>query len=545
MSEDKNQLRNNGPENLDNLTENGENIENLETGSGSSKNRKKNKKMSEKLKSKKFKYGSMSTLFVVGVLVLAVLLNVIASALVDRFPSLSLDMTTDKRMTMSDKLTEIVSGVNEKVEIIFLTTEDTLESTWGSEGAYLTQQVAKMAEANSNISVTYVDLEKNPSYVKDYEDSENLDDNSIIVKSEKRHRVIAIDGGIIQYDSSSGEVSNNSEMLFATALNAVTKDKLPVIAFASGNGEQAGTEWQAYLTNNGFECRTVNLTTEEVPQDADVLVLHCPTTDLTDAQIQSLDDFLSNDSTYGKNLIVTFMPSQANLPKLNALLNEWGINMISDGSYIVESDSSRSVSGTQGLVPVLEKNTEDDSILSGLANNSNLVLGYAPVPMEVISDSEYGLDVQTLLYTYDTAYMVPDDADENWEPGSEDYKSYPVLTNSRKAISIDGEYRTSNVTVCAAATIFDPDILASSIIGSILSQSNLLNKDVLMDVLRDNTGTTEEENIVYIESTDVGATNMTMTATQVQIVGLWIFVILVPLAVIIAGIVVWIRRRHL
>lgn len=66
-----------------------------------------------------------------------------------------------------------------------------------------------------------------------------------------------------------------------------------------------------------------------------------------------------------------------------------------------------------------------------------------------------------------------------------------------------------------------------------------------MDVLRDNTGTTEEENIVYIESTDVGATNMTMTATQVQIVGLWIFVILVPLAVIIAGIVVWIRRRHL
>ena len=169
MSEDKNQLRNNGPENLDNLTENGENIENLETGSGSSKNRKKNKKMSEKLKSKKFKYGSMSTLFVVGVLVLAVLLNVIASALVDRFPSLSLDMTTDKRMTMSDKLTEIVSGVNEKVEIIFLTTEDTLESTWGSEGTYLTQQVAKMAEANSNISVTYVDLEKNPSYVKDYD----------------------------------------------------------------------------------------------------------------------------------------------------------------------------------------------------------------------------------------------------------------------------------------------------------------------------------------------------------------------------------------
>lgn len=536
MSEEKNQMQGGGSENIEEVVEKAED---------KARQKKRGGKMSDRLKSKKFKYGSLSTLFVVGVLVLAVLLNVIATVLVDRFPSLSLDMTTDKRMTMSDKLSEMVDSVKEKVEIIFLTTKDTLESEWGNEGAYLTQQVARMAEANGNISVSYVDLEKEPGYIKDYEDKDSMSDNSIIVQSARRHRVIAIDGGILQYNSSTGAVSNNSEMLFATALNAVTKEKLPVIAFAAGNGEQAGTQWQTYLTNNGFECQTFNLTTEEIPENADVVVLHSPTTDLTDAQIRSLDAFLSNDSSYGKNLMVTFLPSQANTPKLNAFLNEWGINRIADGSYVVESEDERTVRGTQGLVPILQKNTEENSILSSLADNTNLILGYAPVPLEVISESGYGLEVQTLLSTYETAYMVPSDADADWEPDSGDYKSYPVLTNSRKAISIDGEYRTSNVTVCAAATVFDPDILASSMIGSILSQSNLLNKNVLMTLLRDNTGTTEGEDIIYIQSTEVGATNMAMTESQVKVFGLWIFVVIVPLAVAAAGITVWIRRRHL
>lgn len=450
-------------------------------------------------------------------------------------------------MTLSEKLDEIVRNVNEKIEITFLATEDDLESNIGSEAVYIQQQVAKMAEANRNITVKYVDLEKNPSYIKDYAESDNLTDNSVIVKSDRRYRVLSIFNGILQSstDSSTGSTTwtNNSEMVFASAIKAVTSEKLPVVAFATGNGEQDGESLQTYLNNNNFECSTVDLlSVSEIPDNIDVLVLHAMSADLTKVQVDMLDKFLQNGSNLGKSLLVTFLPSQTTMPNLNAFLNDWGINVIEGGGYVVESDSSRYAA--LPILPFLQKNTEEGTYLESLANNNNYILGYAPVPIEVLSDSKYGLQVETLVSTYDSAYMMPSDADENYKPEESDYKSYPVLTNSQTGSSINGEYRTSNVMVCASGLMLDPS-MGNGQIASILSQQNLLNKEILMTWLRYNTGTTDDENTVYIEPAQVSTLNMTVTSAQITGYGLWVFTITIPILILIVGIVVWSRRRHL
>jgi hypothetical protein len=116
------------------------------------------KELMQKIHGKNFKYGSMSTIITVVVVVLAILINVGATALVKRFPSLQLDMSVGNRMTLSKDLTEIIDEVEHKTEIFFCSDRDTFEPSFNNtvaqyvgadgmtEGTRLISLVEKAAE---------------------------------------------------------------------------------------------------------------------------------------------------------------------------------------------------------------------------------------------------------------------------------------------------------------------------------------------------------------------------------------------------------------
>ena len=78
------------------------------------------------LNRRRFKYGSLATIITVGFIVAVVLLNVVCTLLLERYP-LSIDLTSDNRFKLTDESVEFVKSIDEDVTILVLADESTFE----------------------------------------------------------------------------------------------------------------------------------------------------------------------------------------------------------------------------------------------------------------------------------------------------------------------------------------------------------------------------------------------------------------------------------
>lgn len=502
---------------------------------------------------KNFKYGSMATIITVVVIVLTILINVGATALVNRYPSLKLDMSTGAKMSLSKDLTETVDTISHKTEIIFCTTKDDYETTFNkylaqqigmeamNEGTRITTLAEKAAERNANISVRYVDLDKNPSFVNNYK-NESLDSSKIIVQTEYRYRVLSL-SDLFQQKSSMDYSTyqqkttyySNVEYALANALVSTNLDKVPVVAVATGHGETEPTTLTSTLKSNNFQVTEINLMTDtEISDEIDVVLIAAPTADFTTEQIEMMEKFLNNNGNYGKNILYMTAPIRSPMPNLDAFLADWGMKLGDAGAYLRESDDKRWT--TYPELMLLDVNADDDSCLKAFGDATVGTLMSAP--MQLLFDYDSGVSTKALLTTSETAYVVPSDVKDasKYEPKDGDYGKNVVLGYGEKYISKNNEQLYSRVAVCTSMYALNA-FLSTNMYGN--------NKDIALTFFKHMTGTTGDDDQVYIAATEFKGSDMTLSYSTVNTVGLWIFTILVPLAVLAMGLVIWLRRRHL
>ena len=497
------------------------------------------------LHDKKFRYGSMSTVFVAIVVVIAIVINIIASALVEKFPSLNADMSTGNRMTVNEEVLAVVEGLPIKVDVTFLTTKEDLEATYGTEAVYLQQNQAKMVQASDgNLSVKYVDLEKTPEYATKYESERALTSGDVIVESEKRYQILNLwssnGDSIFQTEVSYDDLGsaaytnyNNANTQFGSAFLKVTSDNVPVIGFTTGNNQGDYSAFMSFLSGNNFECRELNLlTASEIDPAIDVLVLYAPIDDLTADQVAMIEKFMDNEGQMGKNLFVALNSEKKSMPNLNGLLEEVGVTIQEDTfKYIMEDDPDYFLQN--GTYPVLKI---ADSIagtkLTGLTNTNKLI-GYLPVPLKVSDVSIASVTIDTLVSTQISTYGVPVGAGDDFEP--EEFQSFPILVNAQKSGMISNKTVNNNYTVCASAAMFGYNFLNSA---------NLANQSVLLTLFRNLAGSDTGASLI-ISPVEVTRYNLSMSNTQITVWGLWVFSIAVPVVALLAGFVTWRRRRHL
>ena len=68
-------------------------------------------------KGNKFRRGGMATVLTVVFIAVVVVLNLLASLLTERFPSMNIDLTAQKMNTLSDQAVEIAQGVEQDTNI--------------------------------------------------------------------------------------------------------------------------------------------------------------------------------------------------------------------------------------------------------------------------------------------------------------------------------------------------------------------------------------------------------------------------------------------
>ena len=493
--------------------------------------------MKKYFQSAKFRHGSIATAFSIGFIVIVVLLNVVVGILGDRFPSMNLDLTKNGNNTLSEDSLKVVDSIKIPTTIYILADKDQVmsDAILASQGVQYSQVgtlAAKIQERNSNVKVEYKDLDKDPTFANDYK-NDNLAAGDVLVKSDKRYRVLSsTDLFPTQYSSdySSSQTYSNVDGALSSALNAVISDKLPIVAFDTGHDE--GLDMSAYkkiLGNNSFDTKDVNLLTDKIPDNTQMIVLGYPTTDYTKEEIDKLDAFLSDTKLAAdRSLMITFYPSQISMPNLSSFLKEWGLE--TKQAVVVESDQQKAFSSNPSYI---SSDVQTDVQLNESNTDYGVMLTPQSVPVNLLYQSKGSRATYSLMKSSDTCYLVDNNTKDTDNPEKASYNTGALSQNMLK--NGDKTYR-ANVIALGSSFMFTDQIINASTFG---------DGKYLLDLSKYATGTANSATDVSVLPKETNVADITLSAGQSNLIGVGIFMLLIPLVVAVWGIVVYRRRRNL
>lgn len=496
------------------------------------KKEKKKKGGKNRLNSPKFKHGAAATGLTAGFIVIVILLNVVVGILGERFPSINVDMTKSGANTLSEDALEVIDGVKQKTELYLIGADSTLEQY--EVYMQLENMMDRIVERNSNISFETVDPAGNPGFMSNYT-SEGLMAGDVLVRTEKRYRIVkqatmfptTTDSTTYQQTS-----YNDSSAALANAISAVNSEAMPVVAVDTGHTPLMSVDgFTSELEKNNFEIKEFNLLTDEIPEGTQAIILPSPSADLTEAEVEKVSDYLNDDETSEfRNLVVLYTPQMTEMPNLKGLMNEWGLDAVpqsevtatSDGSYVQYKD-------------YMIANATDEVDLGGQSSYGYLLAPMAS-PVEVLWDGRNEVTTSVLMTSPEDAERLVYDAEskemETVSSGQENLiamgtKMYKYASNS---------YRNSNVVAVGCGLFVD---------GSFLSASAFSNKDYAIDLFKYLTNTTGSTAAVASNKVELYAQDITMSEAEAKGWGLYTFMIGIPVAFLVVGVVVFLKRRHL
>ncbi len=500
--------------------------------------------------SRKFRRGGMATAFTAVFVVVVILVNVVVSLLSERFPSMNLDLTANQVNTLSEEALDVAKNeVNYDTTLYLVLTDSWVDYAAGYGYPYSTllSLSDKLAEANSKIKVEQIDLEKNPTFVNQYA-NESISNGCVVVESEKRSRVLGISDMFpaeTNQQTGSSSVYNNVDAALASAIKQVNLEEVPVVSIATGHDELLTSQLEsltAFFEDNTFEVKQFNILTEEIPENTQLLFLPTPNTDYTDEELSKLDAFLANEeSTKSRTLLFTSNPGQADLPKLNAFLAEWGIGY-DPTSVVMESDSSRYLFNSP-LYYISDKVVDEEAGVDVIEGDYSLLLTPSSVPVEQLFEANNSIVTYPILTTSESAYLqktedLSDKTTEDVQADAEnaDKKAYYTGMVARKALDTTGSGNYANVIVLGSSAM---------ITSTYLNTNTFSNGTYFSNVVKYATNTTSTDNTVYSPKTEATTYDMTATTSVVNFLGLGLFTITIPVVILLAGLVIYFKRRHL
>jgi len=273
--------------------------------------------------------------------------------------------------------------------------------------------------------------------------------------------------------------------------------------------------------------QTISLSTA-VLDDYDAALLFSPTIDLSESIIRNLEAFLYNNGQYGKFLFYTADATQGSLPDLERFLSEWGI-VISDGA-VFETYPDRTYQ-FQPFYPIALY--ESGKFTDMLRDPSMPFLMPLSKPMELLFTSRDGYFVETLLYFSETSGVRPSDAGEvfNAEQATRFGPMPALMTSGFFARSADGAELSSTIIISSSTAMLD---------GIALQNTSLNNAEYLLNLLSDILG---RENTINIQPKSLAGRTLGITSAEASTLGI-VLIGIIPLAILLTGVILWLVRRY-
>mgnify|MGYP002625056711 CR=1 FL=1 len=491
------------------------------------------------LRSDKFKRGGMATLMSVVFVAIIVVLNLLVGLLQDRFPSLNIDLTAQHLNTLSDQAAEIARGVSNDTTIYLVGQEDNyrkdkLYSSYGIQYSQVANLADRLRETNSKIHVEFIDPDLNPTFISSHSE-DTLTSGCLVVETEKRHKAVYPDDLFsITTNRTTGaaEIYSKADSALAAALEFVNMEDVPLLTLATGHNEiltsdNLGSFLDAMEAQN-FEVREINILTDEIPAETQILMIATPTTDYTVEEIAKLQAYMNDDArAEDLTLLVTCHPTQGTLPNLAGFLEEWGVRVEEGG--IMETDQSRMASGSPTYVMV---NAQQDEILAG--NTYNYLVAASCSPLTVLFSGNGDVATNVLWKTNDTAFVLTEDMDAI--PDDPDTSEQVAAALGAKFVMKDNVNYRHTVVVFGSSAIFTSSFINASAYG---------DRQYLTDLMQFCTGTDASVVRVNTQQVQTNVVDISAPVSLVNVLGIGVFTVGLPLVILIAGLVIFLKRRHL
>ncbi len=505
-----------------------------------------------------FKKGSYSLALTAIVLVGILVVNILVSALNDRFV-LEFDMTAEKENSISAENIDYIKSIENEVDVIVCATEESYisymasmaEQTHGltsdaTTSDYLNQTlmlINKYGAYNKKIKVQFVDTQSSEfTAITSKYGTNNLEFGSIIVSVTKedgtlRYKKLGFkdiyslteDDTYAAYGMVTTTISgNNIETALTGAISYVLSDIDVKVAFLTGHSSNDLTaSYKKLLTDNNYEVEVISdAVVNKIDEKFDMIVIPAPTKDFIESEITAMSAFLDNDGKLGKSMMVFADASAKYLPDFYSFLNEWGI-AIGEGilyetnaNYHAEGDHTTLISANTGKI-------ED------LADLELCVTGYN-VPMEPAFETEGSKTVVSVVETMESVTEAPKGIEEWAEADSAGKSNYSTIIETTQMEYINNEPKESRVTVFSS-----PFFLSSEYNEA----GTVANKDLTL-AMADRASGTGKSDISFVSKT---ITNESFyesvtegSANAIKV----IFMFILPLAVLAMGIVIFIKRRN-
>lgn len=462
---------------------------------------------------RRFRAGGYTVFAAAAVVIIAVLVNMVVGALPANITQL--DMTAQSLYTLSDQTKRIVKALDKDVTLELLAYS-------GQEDETVVKLLDQYEALSDHITVSYTDPGVNPGVLETYADEE-LYANSVIVTCGDVHRFVSYSEIVVttydDYYYYTGEYTQefDGESALTSAIHYVTSDSLPKIYALTGHGE---TELSSDITDSiekdNFTVETLSLLTQEsVPEDADAIIIHAPSRDISEDEAAMLCDYIDAG---GKIVLLTDLIEDGEMANLLIVTEYMGVS--AEPGMVIEGDSNYAIRGYDYyLLPDLQDHTVTEALMDA---------GYyilTPMAQGIVQIGNDFAAVTPILTTSDSSYAK--------------LEGYAMDTTERKDSDTDGPFNVAVVSERGDGKLawFASANMLNQQIDQIVSGANT---DLFMNTLN---WMCEQEESISIRAKDMSSPTLTMTSGDASFLSIMV-VAVIPAVMVVLGVVIWIRRKR-
>ena len=404
---------------------------------------------------RKLRYGGMSLALTALIIAVIVIVNVIFSALAQKFMWYG-DLTPELLYTISDDALKIIGEGDEEfgtqspiqrvdeiraenkayneengltpdsegyrdeelmINIVFCDDPDVIQSNVTQK--YVYHNALELEEEFPDyIQVINYNIIRNPSSVARFKTNSRstIYTTSVIIEFGTEYRVREIKSFYtFDSDTSSEEPwAYNGEKALTSSILAVTRAESPVACFTTNHGEAVKdlALWET-LYDAGYDVQLLDLAADEIPEKCRLIVVFDPQDDFKVPQgktevneIDKLDEFLDQ----GNSMMVFMDPDGQKLNDFEEYLEEWGIRFdrkeIGKDQYAshLVTDPSQSLS-SDGYTFLAEYTTEAANLGAALTED----MRSRPMAQSVVFSNAMSISFATDSL-FEPAYYTPDES---------------------------------------------------------------------------------------------------------------------------------------
>lgn len=454
--------------------------------------------------------GAYHTVLMVISIVTVLLANLIVGEI-----DFSKDLSANGMFTLSDKTKKAAENLKEDITIYYIVPD-------GNESSNVEKILEQYNKISEHVKLVKKDPVKYPTFASQYTEEE-IEENSVIIVNNKTKisKYIPYSELLetqIDYNTYQQQVTGyDVEGQVTSGMVYVTKEDLPKMYVVEGHGEvELGATIQASIKKLNINVENLQtISIESIPKDCSLLFINAPTSDFTSDEINMIKTYLKD----GGKAILNVGYTENEMTNYKALLKEYGISEV-DG-IVIEQNGNYVGNYPNYPIPSIESHAITEGIEKYVVAAVSKGLKFE----KKIRDS---VTMEPILTTSDGSYSKTNINSEEIGKEKEDidgpfYLGVAIIEQNK-------DKTETKLAVYSSGYLLDDEFLATGQFG---------NEAIVLNTI---SWMTDTEKGLSIPVKSITQNYLTLTAGQVIFYSV-LLVIVIPLILIIAGLVIWFRRR--